>query len=121
MVLLLMASNTPLISPPTNAGKSTFETSLVKSSVPVSAATAPDCLKRCPAVSPSSPFFVSSLKSPLVCWAGCPGSAGRPASETTRGDFSELTKKGEEGRSEEHTSELQSHSDLVCRLLLEKT
>src|SRR5438034_4609504 len=31
---------------------------------------------------------------------------------------------GEEGRaatrSEEHTSELQSHSDLVCRLLLEK-
>src|SRR5260221_6763323 len=27
--------------------------------------------------------------------------------------------KGEE-RSEEHTSELQSHSDLVCRLLLEK-
>src|SRR5476649_3096467 len=27
---------------------------------------------------------------------------------------------GDEGRSEEHTSELQSHSDLVCRLLLEK-
>src|SRR5437588_9596142 len=26
----------------------------------------------------------------------------------------------EEERSEEHTSELQSHSDLVCRLLLEK-
>src|SRR5438034_3509021 len=26
----------------------------------------------------------------------------------------------EEQRSEEHTSELQSHSDLVCRLLLEK-
>src|SRR5260221_6594619 len=26
----------------------------------------------------------------------------------------------ERGRSEEHTSELQSHSDLVCRLLLEK-
>src|SRR5438132_4113543 len=25
-----------------------------------------------------------------------------------------------EARSEEHTSELQSHSDLVCRLLLEK-
>src|SRR5438034_7706383 len=28
--------------------------------------------------------------------------------------------RGELGRSEEHTSELQSHSDLVCRLLLEK-
>src|SRR2546428_10261744 len=27
---------------------------------------------------------------------------------------------GREGRSEEHTSELQSRSDLVCRLLLEK-
>src|SRR5260221_5130783 len=27
---------------------------------------------------------------------------------------------GHVGRSEEHTSELQSHSDLVCRLLLEK-
>src|SRR5438034_9299782 len=27
---------------------------------------------------------------------------------------------GGEVRSEEHTSELQSHSDLVCRLLLEK-
>src|SRR5438132_8833614 len=27
---------------------------------------------------------------------------------------------GSEDRSEEHTSELQSHSDLVCRLLLEK-
>src|SRR5438034_3818362 len=27
---------------------------------------------------------------------------------------------GNEGRSEEHTSELQSHSELVCRLLLEK-
>src|SRR5476649_602219 len=28
--------------------------------------------------------------------------------------------RGSFGRSEEHTSELQSHSDLVCRLLLEK-
>src|SRR5436190_6293455 len=29
-------------------------------------------------------------------------------------------KAWDRGRSEEHTSELQSHSDLVCRLLLEK-
>src|SRR5438034_3592992 len=28
--------------------------------------------------------------------------------------------RGQPQRSEEHTSELQSHSDLVCRLLLEK-
>src|SRR5260221_14310291 len=27
---------------------------------------------------------------------------------------------GDDWRSEEHTSELQSHSDIVCRLLLEK-
>src|SRR5947207_10195815 len=30
------------------------------------------------------------------------------------------TQRSRGGRSEEHTSELQSHSDLVCRLLLEK-
>src|SRR5260221_8178838 len=30
------------------------------------------------------------------------------------------TKNRSQDRSEEHTSELQSHSDLVCRLLLEK-
>src|SRR5215204_7365674 len=29
-------------------------------------------------------------------------------------------RRREQPRSEEHTSELQSHSDLVCRLLLEK-
>src|SRR5260221_9298920 len=32
----------------------------------------------------------------------------------------ESSSRGLKGRSEEHTSELQSHSDLVCRLLLEK-
>src|SRR5437773_9558493 len=31
-----------------------------------------------------------------------------------------LSRPDEPGRSEEHTSELQSHHDLVCRLLLEK-
>src|SRR5436190_11989581 len=35
--------------------------------------------------------------------------------EATRGAANDITP-----RSEEHTSELQSHSDLVCRLLLEK-
>src|SRR5437773_7420655 len=42
----------------------------------------------------------------------------------TRGDVQEAVDTGYymagEGRSEEHTSELQSHHDLVCRLLLEK-
>src|SRR5438034_5353574 len=41
----------------------------------------------------------------------------RPALRLGRGSHD--TRCGR-GRSEEHTSELQSHSDLVCRLLLEK-
>src|SRR5947207_8738691 len=39
----------------------------------------------------------------------------------SRGNFAFLsTREESRPRSEEHTSELQSHSDLVCRLLLEK-
>src|SRR5438132_6662075 len=45
--------------------------------------------------------------------AGCPQlGRGRGAGERAR--------LAQRARSEEHTSELQSHSDLVCRLLLEK-
>src|SRR5947207_12231830 len=39
--------------------------------------------------------------------------------EARRGSH-DLHGSGRNRRSEEHTSELQSHSDLVCRLLLEK-
>src|SRR5437773_7004976 len=41
---------------------------------------------------------------------------------TVAAETAELTNSRREisGRSEEHTSELQSHHDLVCRLLLEK-
>src|SRR5438034_8601383 len=51
------------------------------------------------------------------------GGRARPARE--RGDQAlhrrgRLEDRGPRDRSEEHTSELQSHSDLVCRLLLEK-
>src|SRR4051812_49568833 len=48
------------------------------------------------------------------------GSAGAPGSGTT---FTVLARSGSRprrARSEEHTSELQSHVNLVCRLLLEK-
>src|SRR5437588_8933802 len=38
----------------------------------------------------------------------------------TRRASSPSRPRGTGSRSEEHTSELQSHSDLVCRLLLEK-
>src|SRR5206468_8472319 len=50
----------------------------------------------------------------------------RPQSKLTADDVREIRKLSAKGysqrklRSEEHTSELQSRSDLVCRLLLEK-
>src|SRR5260221_5260794 len=53
-------------------------------------------------------------------------SAGPGVPAGRRGRWAEGKQRGtwifDEGmwRSEEHTSELQSHSDLVCRLLLEK-
>src|SRR5436190_2832736 len=63
-----------------------------------------------PATSPLFPY--TTLFRSIVAIArhrgrsatGCEGGAGRDGND----------------RSEEHTSELQSHSDLVCRLLLEK-
>src|SRR5437588_3265837 len=48
---------------------------------------------------------------PIRSAAGAGGRIGPPPSDT---------RSRRSGRSEEHTSELQSHSDLVCRLLLEK-
>src|SRR2546421_8317872 len=44
-------------------------------------------------------------------------SCGKPAQRNRKSPFSAMTCRT---RSEEHTSELQSRSDLVCRLLLEK-
>src|SRR5437588_6430991 len=44
------------------------------------------------------------------------GAAGSMGTNRSRGQ----SRQGGRHRSEEHTSELQSHSDLVCRLLLEK-
>src|SRR5436190_9433653 len=52
----------------------------------------------------------AAATSPLTIHARCSASAPRPG----------WIVRGEVARSEEHTSELQSHSDLVCRLLLEK-
>src|SRR5438034_2217476 len=51
-----------------------------------------------------------ALAAPL-CWAMAPRHSRKAGSFGSCGIAS---------RSEEHTSELQSHSDLVCRLLLEK-
>src|SRR5438132_10344683 len=91
---------------------------------PITPATSPKF-----AVSPSLNPYTTLRRNPPDPVL-CQGSAARPArpasvsacaadslaslSDTSRAS-SKLT-----SRSEEHTSELQSHSDLVCRLLLEK-
>src|SRR5688500_20301185 len=55
----------------------------------------------------------------------CPRSSGRPAWRTSSGARTawrppRARQSDQGGRSEEHTSELQSPCNLVCRLLLEK-
>src|SRR6478672_1683000 len=50
---------------------------------------------------------------PILPWRRCAEPSMRPARTATWAPTSTA-------RSEEHTSELQSRSDLVCRLLLEK-
>src|SRR5438034_11744984 len=61
---------------------------------------------------------LSQLRRPASLYAlAAPGWSGTLASRTASFGLKSL-KAG--WRSEEHTSELQSHSDLVCRLLLEK-
>src|SRR2546428_8249644 len=49
-----------------------------------------------------------------------PPRPGRPTSSRTPGPPRSGRPRSRGRRSEEHTSELQSRSDLVCRLLLEK-
>src|SRR5260221_10720865 len=58
--------------------------------------------------------FAPSARTTACSSAGVSG--GRRTRPVTQLAFA----SSESGRSEEHTSELQSHSDLVCRLLLEK-
>src|SRR5437773_9140025 len=48
------------------------------------------------------------------------GTPGQGQNHWTRDQHQRLLLRRSSTRSEEHTSELQSHHDLVCRLLLEK-
>src|SRR2546421_8048367 len=71
--------------------------------------------------------YTTLFRSPISgASAGTTSSAtcGLTATTTTAGsrsdDRSGLSLRPRAARSEEHTSELQSRSDLVCRLLLEK-
>src|SRR5438034_11538812 len=60
----------------------------------------------------------SDLKKPCRCWRALDSARHAVARARTRSCIASWAVSGI--RSEEHTSELQSHSDLVCRLLLEK-
>src|SRR2546430_10619572 len=85
--------------------------------------------------------FIWKLETPVknaarrespFCWSTLPGGregnvwkwSGRPTSFTAAQSGSQtgchMGSMSHEQRSEEHTSELQSQSNLVCRLLLEK-
>src|SRR5438034_4225482 len=62
-----------------------------------------------PGLAPSATVTLAVKPVTVIPWASC-------AVSWTAGVITEPAV----ARSEEHTSELQSHSDLVCRLLLEK-
>src|SRR5260221_13417477 len=58
---------------------------------------------------------------PIYLGEGLAQVLAEPRPHLAVGDMEELEpRRARRARSEEHTSELQSHSDLVCRLLLDK-
>src|SRR2546429_7170069 len=66
-------------------------------------------------------IYTLSLHDALPIWAARPGgAAGGPAHDQSRRRPRTAGRPAPAGRSEEHTSELQSRLHLVCRLLLEK-
>src|SRR5436190_7867358 len=66
-------------------------------------------------------IYTLSLHDALPIWsrARCSSRRSRPVPWRSTAPGSRSRRRAR-ARSEEHTSELQSHSDLVCRLLLEK-
>src|SRR2546427_4951954 len=68
---------------------------------------------------PYTTLFRSPLRLRVREGAGAEAGHGRAQSEHPQGDVGAVP-RDREHRSEEHTSELQSQSNLVCRLLLEK-
>src|SRR2546427_2615773 len=66
-------------------------------------------------------FWVALILAPLLVAALGAVTEVATLRPIYRRDLGDGAERGdEEGRSEEHTSELQSQSNLVCRLLLEK-
>src|SRR5260370_29236897 len=68
---------------------------------------------------PRSTLFPTRRSSDLTSSCRSARSVARPTSADSVGTSAESADVGR-ARSEEHTSELQSHLNLVCRLLLEK-
>src|SRR5438132_9498346 len=68
----------------------------------------------------SRPIRASWVRSSLCSSAPARSERLPPAPWPTASARDRSWSRAEAVRSEEHTSELQSHSDLVCRLLLEK-
>src|SRR5438034_7492704 len=70
------------------------------------------------------PICRRSCSSIRRSWRNCTASSCTPAPTSSRHSrttpIARSWPRSGARRSEEHTSELQSHSDLVCRLLLEK-
>src|SRR5690349_24774896 len=64
------------------------------------------------------PILRRRSRAPSRTRSARPGTGGTPSSESRPGRRHSV--RCSRGRSEEHTSELQSRRDLVCRLLLEK-
>src|SRR2546430_5262507 len=56
----------------------------------------------------------------VACDPGGGAHAGQPGKDREHDHHRKPCRADRHGRSEEHTSELQSQSNLVCRLLLEK-
>src|SRR5438034_7345294 len=77
-----------------------------------------------PLVSTRAPLGISWTQDVGIQPAGVAANGSGEASSRVRLPPTNVTRVPAEStwaqRSEEHTSELQSHSDLVCRLLLEK-
>src|SRR2546430_5879105 len=69
---------------------------------------------------PRSTLFPTRRSSDLAMQWLCPGKPYSPRSRRAQSPFNETSAAKIPYRSEEHTSELQSQSNLVCRLLLEK-
>src|SRR5256712_6560901 len=76
------------------------------------------CVLRRPLTSRPSRSRPSTTKSPTTATMSMANAMAASAGARERGPC--LTARALASRSEEHTSELQSRSDLVCRLLLEK-